>query len=82
MLLSIEDFELLGEASIDLLGEPVGVEDIDLPVSATSPPARARLMHLLDTNVVSELRRVRSGKADRNGLPGRRRSQLRSCSSR
>ena len=42
VLLSIEDFEqLLGEQRvIDLLGEPVGVEDIDLPVIGSDQPAR------------------------------------------
>jgi PHD/YefM family antitoxin component YafN of YafNO toxin-antitoxin module len=42
VLLTIEDFEhLVGEQHvIDLLGEPVGVEDIDLPVISSDQPAR------------------------------------------
>jgi hypothetical protein len=44
-----------------------GVEDIEFEVSRARDLARpADLMFLLDTNVVSELRKIRSGKSDRN----------------
>ena len=60
--------ELLGTRRvIDLLGEPRGIEDVDLQrcdVQGPRPASVVRLMFLLDTDVVSELRKVRAGRAD------------------
>ena len=69
VLLSIEDYRrLAGEQRTiaELLAMP-GIEDIELELPRSREPARAAdldLMFILDTNVVSELRKVQAGKAD------------------
>ena len=61
VLLTYETYEeLTGTHSVlDTLSRPTGVEDVDfdVPPSRETPPAGLGLMFVLDTNVVSELRK-------------------------
>ena len=74
VLLTIEDYQRITEEKesiVELLAMPDAADiDFEAPRLNTSviPPGRLVLsiMYLLDTNVVSELRKAKSGKADVN----------------
>jgi toxin FitB len=86
VLLTFDDYEeLVGpHRALDLLAEPAGVADIEFVAPKNTDVARpgsVRVMFVLDTNIVSELRKVRSGRRT-SGLPrGPSKSRRPSCSS-